>query len=87
MSCQHMTTLAIKERDYNYNIFLQHMTTPTVPISPCGIVDEQKLQQGIRIGKKNCVYKQPNYDKGMWEKQFHHILPDTFGFNIRSKKI
>ena len=89
LSCQHMTALAKKEREYNFYTFSRHITTPTVPISSCGIVDEQKLQQGIKIGKKNCVFKQPDYDKGLWEKQFKTILNEDLGnsFDIQTKKI
>jgi hypothetical protein len=89
LSCKHMTALAINERNKHYRIFMQQISTPNVPITPCGTIDEQKLQQGIRIGKKNCIYKQPDYDSGSWEKQFKTILPDSFGtsFDVHSKKI
>jgi hypothetical protein len=89
LSCKHMTSLAINERNNNYRIFMQHINTPNVPITQCGTLDEQKLQQGISIGKKNCIYKQPDYNVGSWEKQFKNILPDTFGaaFDVHSKKL
>jgi hypothetical protein len=88
ISCEHMKWLAEKERDSNYNRFISIMTKP----NDCGfkqVENEYKIQQGWRIGKKNCIYKQPEYNLGEWEKQFIKILPEDVGnsFNIQTKKI
>lgn len=93
ISCQHMKGLAEKERDYNHFRFVQHITTPTTNLTPCGLdvyVDKQmKLQQGLRIDKNNCIYKSPEYNPGEWELQFQRILPEEFGnqFNVKTKKL
>jgi len=92
ISCEHMKALAIKERDYNHFRFVQHITTPTMNMAPCNaeyVAQEQILQQGWKIDKNNCIYKNPEYNPGEWEKQFQPILPLEFGtqFNVRSKKI
>ena len=91
ISCLHMTALAQKEIRENHSRFIKQISTPNVPINPCGhsyVNTEQSLQKGMNIRKKNCVYKQPEYDAGDWKKQFELILPQSFGngFNIRTKK-
>lgn len=88
ISCQHMMALAKQHRDYNHYRFVQHMTTPSTNIVPCDVEKEQKLQQGWRIDKNNCIYKSPEYNPGPWELQFQRILPEEFGmqFNVQSKK-
>ena len=88
ISCEHMKWLAEQERDYNYNQFVNIMSKPNdCEKKPVEI--EYNIQQGWRIGKKNCIYKLPEYNSGEWEKQFTGILPQDFGnnFNIQTKKI
>jgi len=91
ISCLHMTALAQKEIRENHSRFMKQISTPNVPINSCGdtyISTEHTLQKGMNIRKKNCVYKQPEYDEGDWKKQFEMILPESFGnaFNVRTKK-
>ena len=92
ISCEHMKSLAIKERDYNHFRFSQHITTPTTNIIPCDteyLQQEHKLKQGWKIDKNNCIFKTPEYNPGEWENQFQLILPPEFGnqYNVRSKNI
>ncbi len=91
LSCSHMIALAQKEIKENHGRFMQHITTPNVQILPCDsdyVKTEQSLQKGMNIRKKNCVFKQPDYEEGEWKKQFELILPKSFGnaFNVKTKK-
>jgi hypothetical protein len=87
-----MTALAQKEIRENHNKFMKQISTPNVSMNPCDdsyIITEQTLQKGMNIRKKNCIYKQPEYDEGDWKKQFEMILPESFGnsFNVKTRKI
>ena len=89
ISCEHMSALAQKERDFNHFNFVTRMTNTesTVPVSYELSGAEHRILKGYIIDKKNCVYKRPQYNSGEWEKQFESpILSDREIFNIQSKK-
>ena len=88
LSYNHMTALAIKERDYNFYKYYQNITTPTIQQRNCEVPDEElALWKGIKSDKKACIVKNPEYNSGEWEKQFQLILDPSIKFNFQSKNL
>jgi len=87
ISCEHMSELAIKERDLNhFNYITQMRTKITEPVNDRMLNSEHKIIKGYVIDKKNCVFKRPEYNSGDWEKQFNTLLLDKNNiFNIQTK--
>ena len=88
LSLQHMTKLAIKERDYNHYNFVTTITTPVSYTCP-DTVKELDVLRGVTMTNKNCYYKRPEYNKGKWENQFQKDLPyeKDVMFNVQTKRI
>ncbi len=89
ISCEHMTELAIKQRDFNHFNYITSMTSKeTNPIQYNMLDTEHRILKGYVIDKKNCIYKRPQYNSGEWEKQFqknNYIDPREI-FNLQTKQ-
>ncbi len=97
ISARNMIELAVHERDENHYQFVNRLMTPTVPYifpgCPCDrerYIDqydkESVLVKGLRIDKKSCIYKRPEYNAGSWEDQFKtKIDMEKKIFNITTK--
>lgn len=46
---------------------------------------ESELLNGFSINKKSCIYKRPEYNDGLWKKQYQSS--DVFKNNIKSYKL
>lgn len=88
-----MQELAKRERDANHQVFMRHFNYQTSVISS-DLLDnslyvkrEHDVLKGIRIDKKNCVYKRPLYEHGEWENQFGTSpFMNNLKFDIQTKK-
>ena len=88
ISQEHMTQLAIKERDYNHYNFATAITTPSPLIVP-DADKEHNVLRGLLITNKNCYFKRPEYNRGEWEGQFHISYPfdKESMFNVQTKRV
>ena len=90
ISCEHMTELAIKQRDFNHFNYITSMKIgeTTNPIQYNMLDIEHRILKGYTMDKKNCVYKRTEYNSGEWEKQFqknNNIDPREI-FNLQTKQ-
>ena len=94
MSLNNMRQIAITESFRNHYNIMSRMTPNITYITPPTrsqndqLDEEHILQRGLQIGKKNCLYKRPEYDQGSWTQQFRRILPTELEntSNFESKK-
>lgn len=94
LSLENMQQMAITESMRNH-FAIRHIMTPTISyITPHinsqvdQLDEEHNLQKGLRITKKSCIFKRPEYNEGSWTQQFGRILPSELEnrFNIESKQ-
>lgn len=88
ISTDHMTRLAIQNRDFNHQEFVGHMTIPQYiapPTEDQEIKKEFEILQGLSITNKNCYWKKPEYNAGPWEKQFTPYVGEI-QFNVQTKR-
>lgn len=93
LSTEHMSKLAIKERDmwhYNFGNILNNPQS----ISRCvnngeedDIASEERhnIIKGVRITNKNCYYQRYHSDKGDWMNQFNENVTNN-NFLVNTKR-
>lgn len=90
ISCNNMTEMAIKERDCNHKQFLLRISNPSYPDNEKSDEETRResiLFKGMRITNKDCIFKRPEYSRGLWENQFADTkYNDKSIFEIQTKK-
>lgn len=86
LSQEHMSKLAIKERDqFHYNFVNQMNYAAAAAVVAPDSDQEHAVLRGLTITNKNCYFKRPLAVSGTWEQQFDSV-PIKNEFNLQTKK-